>query len=173
MDWARILAYVTGTVDQELLARNEYLAIENRILKDQLKGRLLLSNAERATLGEIGHRLGRKVLAEVAAVARPDTILPGTASWSPVGAHGARSGDLLRAVFHPVWSKNPSDRLFMRPLDDNNAAIARGIGRTALDRGHGSQEIAGRCSFLGGCAPHGSGQRIHSGPAVANAHQGG
>ena len=32
MDWARILAYVTGTVDQELLARNEYLAAENRIL---------------------------------------------------------------------------------------------------------------------------------------------
>jgi hypothetical protein len=24
MDWARILAYVTGTVDRELLARNEY-----------------------------------------------------------------------------------------------------------------------------------------------------
>ena len=72
MDWARILAYVTGTVDQELLARNEYLATENRILKDQLKGRLMLSDAERATLGEIGHRLGRKVLAEVATVARPD-----------------------------------------------------------------------------------------------------
>ena len=29
MDWARILAYVTGTVDQELLARNEYLAAES------------------------------------------------------------------------------------------------------------------------------------------------
>ena len=29
MDWARILAFVTGTVDQELLARNEYLAAEN------------------------------------------------------------------------------------------------------------------------------------------------
>jgi hypothetical protein len=28
-----------------------------------------------ATLGEIGHRLGRKVLGEVANVARPDTIL--------------------------------------------------------------------------------------------------
>jgi len=75
MDWARILAYVTGTVDQELLARNEYLATENRILKDQLKGRLMLSDAERATLGEIGHRLGRKVLAGGATVARPDTIL--------------------------------------------------------------------------------------------------
>ena len=30
---------------------------------------------ERATLGEIGHRLGRKVLGKVANVARPDTIL--------------------------------------------------------------------------------------------------
>jgi hypothetical protein len=39
IDWARILAYVTGTVDQELLARNEYLAAENRILKAQLKVR--------------------------------------------------------------------------------------------------------------------------------------
>jgi hypothetical protein len=50
-DWARILAYVTGTVDQELLARDEYLAAENCILKAQLKGRLKLSDAGRATLG--------------------------------------------------------------------------------------------------------------------------
>ena len=75
MDWARILAYVTGTVDQELLARNEYLAAENRIMKAQLKERLKLSDAERGALGEIGHRLGRKVLADVATIARPDTIL--------------------------------------------------------------------------------------------------
>ena len=75
MDWARVLAFVTGMVDQELLARIEYLAAENHILKAQLKGRLKLSDAERATLGEIGHRLGRKVLGEVANVARPDTIL--------------------------------------------------------------------------------------------------
>ena len=75
MDWARILAYVTGTVDQELLARNEYLAAENRILKVQLNGRLKLSDADRIALGEIGHRLGRKVLADVATIARPDTIL--------------------------------------------------------------------------------------------------
>ena len=75
MDWARTLAYVTGTVDQELLARIEYLAAENRILKAQLKGRLKLSDPERVTLAEIGHRLGRKVLAQVATVARPETIL--------------------------------------------------------------------------------------------------
>src|SRR2546425_11636642 len=75
MDWARILAFATGAVDQELLARIEYLAAENRVLKAQLKGRLKLSDAERATLGEIGHRLGRKVLAGGANVAPPGTIL--------------------------------------------------------------------------------------------------
>ena len=77
MELARMLAYVAGTVDQELLLRNEYLAAENRILKTRLKGRLMLSDSERATLGEIGRRLGRKLLGEVANVAQPDTILAG------------------------------------------------------------------------------------------------
>ncbi|SEO42316.1 hypothetical protein SAMN02990966_01830 [Rhodospirillales bacterium URHD0017] len=77
MDWARMLAYATGTVDQELLARNEYLAAENRTIKAQLTGRLKLTDAERGALGEIGHRLGRRVLADVATVARPETILEG------------------------------------------------------------------------------------------------
>jgi hypothetical protein len=34
-----------------------------------------LSDTERGALGEIGHRLGRKALADVVTVARPDTIL--------------------------------------------------------------------------------------------------
>ena len=40
---ARMLSYITGTVDQELLLRNEYLAAENRILRAQISGRLLVS----------------------------------------------------------------------------------------------------------------------------------
>ena len=95
MDWVRILAYITGMVDQELLARNEYLTAEIRILKAQSKGRLKLSDAERAALGEIGHRLGRKVLAEVANVARPDTIL---VWYRKLVAHkfdGSRAPDVL------------------------------------------------------------------------------
>jgi hypothetical protein len=55
---------------EELVARNEYLAAENRILKTQRKGRLKLSDAERATLGEIGNRLGRRALTEVATMER-------------------------------------------------------------------------------------------------------
>ena len=75
MDWAPIQTFVTGLLDQELLARLECLAAENRILKAQLKGRLKLSDAERAGLGELGCRLGRKLLVEVAHMARPDTTL--------------------------------------------------------------------------------------------------
>src|SRR5216683_6865344 len=75
MDWKQLLAYVTGTVDQALLLRNEYLATENRILRDQIKGRVRLSDGERKALAEIGRKLGKKALAEVATVVTPDTIL--------------------------------------------------------------------------------------------------
>jgi putative transposase len=75
MIWARMLAYITGSVDQELLLRNEYLVAENRILRAKIKGRLLLSDSEKATLAEIAHRLGRKALADVATTAKPDTLL--------------------------------------------------------------------------------------------------
>src|SRR5215471_11954901 len=73
--WARLLAYVTGLVNQELLLQNEYLAAENRVLRAHLPERLRLSDPERCTLAEIGKRLGRKALAKVACVAKPDTIL--------------------------------------------------------------------------------------------------
>jgi len=75
MIWARMLAYITGTVDQELLLRNEYLAEENRILRGKIKGRLLLSDSEKTTLAEIAHRLGCKALGDVASAAKPETLL--------------------------------------------------------------------------------------------------
>ncbi len=75
MDWVRILAYISGTVDQELLLRNEYLAAENRILKAQITTRLRLTDAERVTLAEIAHRLGRKALEDVANIVKPDTLM--------------------------------------------------------------------------------------------------
>ena len=74
-NWARLLAYVTGLVNQELLLQNEYLAAENQVLRAHLPTRLRLTDPERSTLAEIGKRLGRKALKEVARVAKPDTIL--------------------------------------------------------------------------------------------------
>ena len=75
MEWPRLLAYITGRVDKELLVRNEYLAAENRILRAKIKGRLQLSDGVKRSLAEIARRLGRKALAEVAVAAKPDTIL--------------------------------------------------------------------------------------------------
>jgi putative transposase len=94
MDWARILAFVTGKVDEELLARIEYLAAENRILKAQLNGRLKLSDAERATLGDIGHRLGRKVLGEVLAASSLCNVAIGWADYCVIIIGKQRKGDL-------------------------------------------------------------------------------
>ncbi len=62
MIWARMLAYITGTVDQELLLRNEYLAAENRILRAQIKGRLLLSDAEKLRWLRSGEETERLVV---------------------------------------------------------------------------------------------------------------
>ena len=75
MDWKHLRAYITGTVDQELLVRNEHLVTENRILRQQIKGRVQLSDRERKRLAEIGKKLGKQALAEVAMIVKPDTIL--------------------------------------------------------------------------------------------------
>jgi putative transposase len=75
MDWKHLLAYITGTVDQELLLRNEYLVTENRLFRNQITGRVRLTDAERKTLAEIGQKLGKQALTEVAHIVKPDTIL--------------------------------------------------------------------------------------------------
>jgi len=66
---------VIGFVDHKILLRNEYLVTENKILRGQIRGRLRLTDGERKTLAEIGKQLGRKALAEVANIEKPDTNL--------------------------------------------------------------------------------------------------
>jgi transposase InsO family protein len=97
MDWKTLLAYITGSVDQNLLLRNEYLVTENRILRNQLKGRVRLSDGERKALAEIGQKLGKKALEEVATIVKPDTILAWhTARSSPRNSMAPNSAGLLR-----------------------------------------------------------------------------
>lgn len=69
--WVRLLAYVTGLVNQRLLLQNEYLVAENRILRSHLPSRWRLSDPERSTLAEIGKRVGHKDLQLVALVPAP------------------------------------------------------------------------------------------------------
>jgi hypothetical protein len=62
MDWKILLACITGSVDEELLLRNEYLVEENRILRQQIEGRVQLTDAQRQTLAEIGKKLSKQAL---------------------------------------------------------------------------------------------------------------
>ena len=77
MDWKKLLGSITTSVDEELLLRNAYLEAENRLLRQQITGRVQLTNDDRRALAELGQKLGKQVLEEIATVAKPDTIL----SW--------------------------------------------------------------------------------------------
>ena len=65
-----------GWVNRHQSNAIDYLMEENRILRQQLgKRRLRLTDTQRCRLAAKGRLLGRKVLAEVAGIVTPDTIL--------------------------------------------------------------------------------------------------
>src|SRR5215469_11876075 len=105
--WVRLLAYVTGLVNQELLLQNEYLVVENRILKAHLQPRYRLTDSERARLAEIAKRLGRKALQKVANIAKPDTLF---AWYRRLVAHKFDGSKQRRAVGRPA--STPSSRIW-------------------------------------------------------------
>ena len=74
MRWKQLLAYITGSADQELL-RNEYLVTENHRLHQQIRGRVRLSDSDRKILAAMGKKLGKQALEEIAIIVKPDTIL--------------------------------------------------------------------------------------------------
>jgi hypothetical protein len=69
-----LLAYITGTVDQEWRLRHAYLVTDNRIRRQQIKGRVRLSGGERKTSAALGRKLGKQALEVVASSVKPDTI---------------------------------------------------------------------------------------------------
>ena len=74
MPWKRMLAYVTGEIEESLLLRIEYLIEENRVLRNQIENRILLTDAERRTLAEKAVALGR-LMADTVTIVKPETIL--------------------------------------------------------------------------------------------------
>jgi transposase InsO family protein len=71
-----LLVTLAGWVNRHQQQVIECLVEENRVLKGQLKGRRLrLSNDQRRRLAAKGHRLGRRILRQVATIVTPDTIL--------------------------------------------------------------------------------------------------
>jgi putative transposase len=131
MDWKQLLAYMTGSVDQQLRLCNEYLVTENRILRQQITGRLRLSDGERKTLAEIGKKLGRQALAEVATIVKPETIL----AWHRT---------LVARKFDGSRQRKPTGR---PPVD---AALEALVVRLAQEnRSWGYDRVVGALQHLG------------------------
>lgn len=71
-----LLVSLAGWVNRHQLEVIEHLREENRVPKEHLEGRRLrLTDARGRGLAMNGHRLGRRVLREVATLVTPDTIL--------------------------------------------------------------------------------------------------
>jgi putative transposase len=76
-DWIGlpIIATVARLLCRELTLQNEYLRVENRILRQKVTGRLRFTDAERRSLTEAALALGRALMREVVSIVQPETIL--------------------------------------------------------------------------------------------------
>src|SRR6476620_8568625 len=102
-----VLIAVAGWMNQRQLQVIDYLREENRVLKEQLGGRRLrLNDDQRRRLASKAKRLGRQLLAQVATIVTPETLLAwhwkliaqkydGTAHRSPGRPRTAREIEAL------------------------------------------------------------------------------
>src|SRR5688572_28071247 len=71
-----LMVVFAGWLNRQQQAAIDYLKVENQILKSQLKGqRLRLTDEQRLRLAKKGRAFGRKLLAQVACIVTPATIL--------------------------------------------------------------------------------------------------
>ena len=130
MEWQRILSYITGSVDEDLRVRNEYLAAENRIFRSQIPGRVPLDDSDRAVLAEIGKRLGLNALRDLATIVKPETIL----AWHR---------NLIAKKFDGSANRKPGRPRVSRQIEDLVVRLAQ------ENKGWGYDKIAGALANLG------------------------
>ena len=74
--WQIVVLALAGWINRQQLEVIEYLAEENRVLREQLKGkRIRFTDKQRRRLAAKAKKLGRKVLRELDTVVTPDTLL--------------------------------------------------------------------------------------------------
>jgi transposase len=111
-----LIAALGGWLHGEQADVIAFLREENRVLKARLAGqRLRFEDGERRRLAELGHRLGRRVLAQVATVVTPDTILRWhrelvARKWTYRAGRGRPAGlqAHLRALVIRMATENPT-----------------------------------------------------------------
>ena len=70
-----IIATITRLLCRELTLQNEYLRQENKILKSNIKKRIVFTEDERRTLVEAALAMGRDLMEQVVTIVKPKTIL--------------------------------------------------------------------------------------------------
>ena len=111
-----VLSVLTGWLDRRERQTPAYLMEENRILRRQLGGkRLQFTDGERRRLAVVGHRLGRRVLRQMATIVTPDTILRWhrqliVRKWTYANTRPGRRGVLaeIRGLVVRMAEENPT-----------------------------------------------------------------
>jgi putative transposase len=136
---------MAGWMNQQQQFAMEYLREENRVLKEQLGcRRLRLNDDQRRRLAAKAKRLGRRVLAEVASIVTPETLLAGhrkliahkydgTAQRGPVRPHTAGEIEAL-VVRMAEQNRNWGYRRILGPLSNLGYRIARSTIADILKR---------------------------------------
>jgi putative transposase len=117
MGWKNLLESVSESVNDHLRLRNEYLMAENRILRHQIDGRVQLTDSARKELAEMGAKLGKEALADIATIAKPDTILAWNRKFADQPVDTAKPP---KSVGHPRVDKEIED-LVLRMARENRA----------------------------------------------------
>jgi hypothetical protein len=128
MNWKNLLESVSESVNDHLWLRNDYLVAENRILRNQIDGRVQLSDSERQELAELGAKLGKKALAEIATVAKAETIL----AWNRKYANQkVDTSGLLKSVGRPRVVKEIEDLVIRMARENRSWGYDRIVGALA------------------------------------------
>src|SRR3989442_281943 len=111
-----LLVTLAGWVNRHQQQVIEYLVEENRVLREQLKGRRVrLTDDQRRRLAAKGQPLGRRILRQVATVVTPDTILRWhrrliARKWTFAAKRPGRPGTMKEIASLIVWmaADNPA-----------------------------------------------------------------
>ena len=125
-----VIATVARLLCRELTLQNEYLRLENRILKEKVPGRLRFTDEERRSLVEAALAMGRSLMKEVVSIVKPETIL----AWQ-------------RRLERQKWDYTARRRQPGRPRTPND--IEALVCRLARENSWGYQRVRGELLKLG------------------------
>src|SRR5437868_8506392 len=127
-----VLLAVSGWMNQRQLQVIDYLREENRVLRERLRGkRLRLNDDQRRRLAAKAKGIGRKLLAEVATIVTPETLL----AWHRKLIAQKYDGSSKRALGRPR-TLNEIEALVVRMAQENRDWGYRRLQGALSNLGH-------------------------------------